>query len=129
MSASNESYRQFKLVKELADNLSNNYVNDFADVADFENSYCDLCDRKLEQYDSDRLFCPHCQTIIDTKFSIVRRKPSRTGPVDGDIIESGNDESNISEYYNFRKERKEEKDGFIDSLRAQGYQIINSSKS
>jgi hypothetical protein len=121
-----ELYRQFKLVKDLQQTATNNYVNDFSDVDGFENTYCDLCDRKLKQYDTDRLFCPDCQIIIDTKFTLVKHKPARIGPVDGDI-ESGNDISNISEYYHFQT-RPEEKDTFVDSLKGKGYQIISSNK-
>jgi len=63
--------------------------------------------------------------IIDPKFTLVKHKAAREGPVDSDI-EDGNDVSNISEYYSFKKEEKP--DTFIDSLKAKGYQIISSTK-
>lgn len=116
-----DSYRQFKLIKELKENQAN-YINDYSDIDEFESCYCDLCDRKLVQYDVDRLVCPACQIIIDTNFSIVRRKPTRIGPVD---YEDGNDISNLSEHYSFAR-RQEKEDAFISSLKAAGYQIINS---
>lgn len=126
MSQSNESYRQFKLIKELREKQSDNYVNDYHDNIDIENTYCDLCDRKLEQFDIDRVFCPTCEIVTDIKFNVIKHKPSRIGPVDGDV-ESGNDSGIISEYYTFGQ-RTEEKDTFVDSLKGKGYQIISSSK-
>lgn len=127
MSASNESYRQYKLVKELRQNKENNFVNDYSEVGDYENSYCDSCDRQLKQFDIDRLYCQYCQIIVDTKFSIVRRKASKQGPVDGDITDDGNDISIVSEHYRFGGE-KEKEDVFISSLKHRGYQIVSSSK-
>lgn len=127
MSQSNESYRQFKLIKELRQKQEEGYINDYSDVDEFESCYCDLCDRQLVQYDTpDRLICPTCQIIIDTNFSIVRRKPTRQGPVDLED-DGSNDSSGLSEHYSFQNQRRQEKeDPFISSLKSAGYQIISS---
>lgn len=119
---SDDSYRQYKLVKELRERIE--YINDFTDIS--EEGFCDLCDRKLEPWENDSLICPTCHIIINPKFTIVKHHHSREGPVDDDIID-GNDIPGLSEYYSFQTKR-EEKDPFIDSLKAQGFQIISSTK-
>lgn len=118
-----DDYRRYKLIKELKDKVE--YINDFTDVLDLE-VYCDLCDRKLEQWENEKLICPDCHIITDPKFTILKHKPSREGPVDDDILD-GNDLSIIPEYYRFSN-KQEEKDPFIDSLKASGYTIISSTK-
>ena len=118
-----QSYKQYKLIKELKDKVE--YINDFTDVTDLE-VYCDLCDRKLVEWEQDTLICPVCHVAVNPRFTVLKHKPSREGPVD-DELEDGNDISNVSEYYQFQKQR-EEKDPFIDSLKASGYQIISSTK-
>lgn len=118
-----ENYSQYKLVKELRQAAE--YINDFTDVTG-EEGYCDICDRKLVNWENDTLICPVCHIISSPKFTVVKHKPSRQGPVDDEDID-GNDITNISEHYGFRT-RQEEKDSFIDSLKAAGYQIINSTK-
>ena len=120
---SGSDYRQYKLIKELKDKVE--FINDFTDVNDLE-VYCDLCDRKLVEWEQDTLICPVCHVAVNPRFTVLKHKPSREGPVD-DELEDGNDISNISEYYNF-KTKQEEKDPFIDSLKAQGYTIISSTK-
>lgn len=119
-----DDYKQYKLIKELKEKAE--YINDFTDVTDLE-VYCDLCDRKLVEWENESLICPACHIITNPKFTILKHKPVREGPVDGDITEDGNDLTNISEYYQF-KTRQEEKDPFIDSLKGKGYQIISSTK-
>lgn len=119
----NDDYRRYKLIKELKDKTE--FINDFTDVADLE-VYCDLCDRKMVEWDIDKLICPICHITVDPKFTITKHKPSREGPIDDEEID-GNDLSNISEHYSF-KTKQEEKDPFISSLKAQGYQIISSTK-
>lgn len=121
-----EDYRRYKLTKELQDKAKTEFINDFTDVADLD-VYCDLCDRKLVEWDIDKLICPICHITVDPKFTLVKHKPSREGPIDDEDILDGNDLTNISEHYSFSRQ-KEEKDPFIDSLKARGYQIISSTK-
>ncbi len=118
-----DDYRRYKLTKELKDKAE--YVNDLTDVSDLE-VYCDLCDRKLVQWENESLICPVCHVTVNPKFTILKHKPSREGPVDDDVVD-GNDLSVISEHYQFGKQ-KEEEDRFINSLKASGYQIISSTK-
>lgn len=128
MSQSNESYRQYKLIKELKDKVSAEYINDFTDIADLE-VFCDLCDRKLVPWEIDQLICPVCHVTINPKFSILKHKPAREGPIDSEDDDiDGNDIPGLPEYYQFKTKQEEKPDPFIDSLKAKGYQIISSTK-
>lgn len=128
ISKSND-YNQFKIHKEVLDRNRDNAINDFTDVSNLESVYCDLCDRMLVEWEVNKLICPVCHIITDPKFTLVKHH-AKEGPVDLED-DGSNDISIISEYYNFKPgqgQRQEEKDIYIDSLKARGYQIINSTK-
>lgn len=119
-----DDYKRYKLIKELKEKASD-YINDLTDSPELENAYCDTCDRKLVEWEIDRLICPACHIITDPQFTIAKHKPAREGPVDE--ITNVDDYSGLSEHYSF-KTREEEKDDFIASLQAKGYTIVSSSK-
>jgi len=78
------------------------------------------------QWENESLICPVCHITVNPKFTILKHKPSREGPVDDDLIDV-DDYSGLSESYSF-KTRKEEEDAFVNSLKAKGYTIISSTK-